>query len=86
MSNLSKSIFRRAEFCQKTSTYTKRLAKKVVKYILETDILNTGKRNRMTAAEIETLLKEVEEEVKKTKYFNKVVIDKKLIVRENMHK
>ena len=63
MSNLSKSIFRRAEFCQKTSTYTKRLAKKVVKYILETDILNTGKTNRMTAAEIETLLKEVEEEV-----------------------
>jgi hypothetical protein len=35
----------------------------VVKDILETDILNTGKTNRMTAAEIETLLKEVEEEV-----------------------
>ena len=83
---MSKSIFRRAEFCQKTRTYTKRVAKKVVKEVLETDILNTGKRNRMTAAEIETLLKEVEEEVKKkTKYFNKVVIDKILILREKKY-
>ena len=30
----------------------------------------------MTAAEIETLLKEVEEEVLEKKHFNKVVIDK----------
>ncbi|PSO93662.1 MAG: hypothetical protein BRC48_12190 [Cyanobacteria bacterium QS_9_48_30] len=46
-------------FVKKTRTYTKRVAKKVVKQVLETDILNTGKRNRMTPAEIETLLKEV---------------------------
>ena len=48
----------------------------MVKDILETNILDTRKKNRMTAPEIETLLKEVEEEVKKTKDFNKIVIDK----------
>ena len=54
----------------------------MVKDILETDILNTGKTNRMTAAEIETLLKEVEEEVLEKKHFNKVVIDKNTHFKE----
>lgn len=54
-------------FVKKRRTYSKRLAEKVVKEVLETDILNIGKRNRMTPAELETLLKEVEEEVSEEK-------------------
>jgi len=49
-------------FVKKRRTYTKRLATKVVKEVLETDIVNTAKRNGMTPAEIETLLKEAEED------------------------
>jgi hypothetical protein len=50
----------------------------VVKEVLETDTLNTGKTNHMTPAEIETLLKEIKEEIlgEKPKEFNKVGIDK----------
>jgi len=44
-------------FVQKRRTYTVRLAKKVVQEVLETDVLNTAKRNGMTPREIETLLK-----------------------------
>jgi transposase len=49
-------------FVKKRRTYTKRLAKKVIEEVLETDIVNAGKRNRMSPAEIETILKEVEED------------------------
>ena len=47
-------------FVKKRRTYTIRLAEKVVKQVLETDVVNAGKRNRMSAAEIETILKELE--------------------------
>jgi len=47
-------------FVKKRRTYTKRLAAKVVKELLETDILNTAQRNGLTPAEIETLLKEAD--------------------------
>ena len=47
-------------FVKKRRTYTKRLAQKVVQEVLETDVVNAGERNRMSPAEIETLLKEVE--------------------------
>lgn len=43
------------------------MAKKVVREVLETDVVNTGKRNRMSPTEIETLLKEVEEYLLKEK-------------------
>ncbi|WP_287279193.1 MULTISPECIES: hypothetical protein [unclassified Okeania] len=33
----------------------------------ETDVINTGKRNRMTPAEIETILKELGEDLLKEK-------------------
>lgn len=49
-------------FIKKRRTYTKRLAKKVIEEVLETDIVNTAKRNRITPAEIETILKEVAED------------------------
>ena len=48
---------------KKRRTYTKRLAEKVIQEVLETDVLNTGKRNRMSPWEIETILKELEEEL-----------------------
>jgi transposase len=54
-------------FVKKRRTYTKRLAEKVVQEVLDTDILNTAKRNRMTAAEIDTILKELEEDLLKEK-------------------
>lgn len=50
-------------FVKKRRTYTKRLAQKVVREVLETDVINTGKRNRMSPSEIETLLKELEEDL-----------------------
>ncbi len=50
-------------FVKKRRTYTKRLAEKVVKEVLETDVKNTGERNRMTSAEIETILKELEQDL-----------------------
>ena len=43
------------------------MAKKVVKEVLETDVVNAGKRNRMTPAEIETILKELEQDCLKEK-------------------
>ncbi|PSO49483.1 MAG: hypothetical protein BRC33_06765 [Cyanobacteria bacterium SW_9_44_58] len=72
-----KIFFEELSFLKKRRIYTKYLAEKVVKEVLETDILNTGKRNRMTPAEIETLLKEAEEEVlgEKTKSLKKLGID-----------
>ena len=47
-------------FVKKRRTYTRRLAEKVVKEVLETDVVNAGERNRMTPAEIDTILKELE--------------------------
>lgn len=52
---------------KKRRTYTRRLAEKVVKEVLETDVVNTGKRNRMSPAEIETILKELESDLLKEK-------------------
>lgn len=54
-------------FVKKRRTYTKRLAEKVVQEVLETDVVNAGKRNRMSPAEIETLLKEVEADLLREK-------------------
>jgi transposase len=48
---------------KKRRTYTKRLASKVISEVLETDVVNAGKRNGMTSAEIETLLKELAEDL-----------------------
>jgi len=54
-------------FVKTRRTYTKRLANKVIKEVLETDVENAAKRNRMTSSEIETLLKELEEDLLKEK-------------------
>jgi len=60
--NCRKVFSEELSFVKKRRTYTKRLANKVVKEVLETDIVNTAKRNGLTPAEIETLLKEAEED------------------------
>jgi transposase len=57
-------------FVKKRRTYSKRLAEKVLREALETDVINTAKRNRMTATEIETLLKEAEADLLKEKPLN----------------
>jgi transposase len=65
--NCHKVFSEELSFVKKRRTYTKRLAEKVVKEVLETDVLNTGKRNRMSPAEIETILKEHEVDLLKEK-------------------
>jgi transposase len=50
-------------FVKKRRTYTLRLGEKVISEVMETDIINTARRNRMTSREIETLLKEKEEDL-----------------------
>jgi transposase len=60
--NCRKVFSEQLELVKKRRTYTKRLAKKVIEEVLETDVRNTGKRNRMSSAEIETILKEAEED------------------------
>lgn len=62
-------------FVKKRRTYTVRLAEKVVKEVLESDILNTAKRNGMTTREIETLLKEKAEGKKTTDSMELSVMD-----------
>lgn len=58
--NCQKVFSEELSFVKKRRTYTKRLAQKVVEEVLATDVVNTGKRNRMSPAEIETILKEME--------------------------
>ena len=58
--NCRKVFSEELNFVKKRRTYTKRLAEKVVKEVLETDVVNAGERNRMTPAEINTILKELE--------------------------
>lgn len=54
-------------FVKKRRTYTLRLAEKVVREVLETNVESAARRNGVTAAEIETLLKELEEDLLKEK-------------------
>jgi transposase len=61
--NCNKVFTEELNFVKKRRTYTKRLAEKVIREVLETDVANTAKRNRMSPTEIETLLKEVEEDL-----------------------
>jgi transposase len=64
-------------FVKTRRTYTKRLANKVIKEVLETDVENAARRNRMTSSEIETILKELEADLlkEKPKQIKKLGID-----------
>ena len=64
-------------FVKKRRTYTIRLAQKVIKEVLEKNIESTARRNRMTPAEIETLLKEIEKDLdlKKSENIKRLGID-----------
>ncbi|MEA5566696.1 transposase family protein, partial [Anabaena sp. UHCC 0399] len=55
------------DFIKTRRTYTKRLAMKVIKEVLETNVESAAIRNRMTASEVETLLKEQEADLLKEK-------------------
>jgi len=68
--NCSKVFSEELHFVKKRRTYSKRLAEKVVREVLETDVVNTAERNRMTPTEIETLLREAEEDLLKEKPTN----------------
>jgi transposase len=48
------------DFIKVRRTYTKRLAMKVIKEVLETNVESAAIRNRMTTSEVETVLKELE--------------------------
>ncbi len=43
---------------KKTRTYTKRLAEKVVREVIESDLKNVAQRNGLSEKEVETILKE----------------------------
>ncbi|WP_341530323.1 transposase family protein [Nostoc sp. UHCC 0302] len=45
------------DFIKARRTYTKRLAMKVIKEVLETNVKSAAIRNRMTTSEVETVLK-----------------------------
>ena len=64
-------------FIKTKRSYTKRLAIKVMKEVLETNVENAARRNRMTSSEIETLLKEQEKDLlqEKPKSIKKLGID-----------
>ena len=61
--NCGKVFSEELNFVKKRRTYTIRLGEKVVKEVLESDILNTAKRNGITPREIETLLREKAEDL-----------------------
>ena len=46
------------DFVEKTRSYTKRLASKIVTEVIESDIKNVAERNGLTENEVETILKE----------------------------
>ncbi len=46
------------DFVEKTRTYTKRLAEKIVREVIESDIKNVAQRNGLSEKEVETILKE----------------------------
>lgn len=75
--NCGKVFSEELSFVKKRRTYTKRLAEKVAQEVLETNVVNAGKRNRMSPAEIETILKELEEDLlkEKPKNLNRLGID-----------
>ncbi|OUL23409.1 ISL3 family transposase [Nostoc sp. 106C] len=65
------------DFIKARRTYTKRLAMKVIKEVLETNVESAARRNRMTTSEVETLLKELEVDLlaEKPKKLKKLGID-----------
>jgi transposase-like protein len=54
-------------YVPKKRTYTERFRKKIVEEVLNSDIKNTGERNKVSEQEIETMLKDIGEELMKIK-------------------
>lgn len=73
-----KKVFsEKLSFIKTRRSYTKRLASKVVGEVLETNVENVARKNRMTVSEIETLLKEYEADLlsEKPRKLKKLGID-----------
>jgi len=73
-----KKVFsEKLSFIKTRRSYTKRLALKVVGEVLETNVENVTRKNRMTVSEIETLLKEYEADLlsEKPRKLKKLGID-----------
>ncbi len=71
------------DFVEKTRTYTKRLAEKVVREVIESDIKNVPKRNGLSEKEVETILKEKFSDLKteKPQGLKKLGIDEIALVK-----
>ncbi len=65
------------DFVEKTRTYTKRLAEKVIREVIESDLKNVAERNGLSEKEVETILKEKFSDLKteKPKGLKKLGID-----------
>lgn len=55
------------DYIKKKRTYTERLKKKIVEEVLTSDLKNVAKRNGVSEQEIETMLKDIGEELKEEK-------------------
>lgn len=71
------------EFLKKKRTYTERFKRKIIAEVIESDIKNVGRRNDVSEQEIETMLKDVGEELKAKKPNNlkKLGIDEIAVVK-----
>ncbi|MDJ0718830.1 MAG: helix-turn-helix domain-containing protein [Prochloraceae cyanobacterium] len=65
-------------YVEKTRSYTKRLASKIVTEVIESDIKNVAERNGLSETEVETILKEQFSDLK----LNKPIGLKKLGIDE----
>jgi transposase len=71
------------EYVNKKRTYTERFRKKIIEEVLNSDIKSVGKRNGVSEQEIETMLKDIGEELieKKPQNLKKLGIDEIAVVK-----
>ncbi len=71
------------EFVRKRRRYTKRFVEKIIEEVLSSDIQNVGARNNVSEQEIETMLKDLGQELFKEKpiNLNKLGIDEIAVVK-----
>ncbi|MDJ0719013.1 MAG: ISL3 family transposase [Prochloraceae cyanobacterium] len=82
-SHCSKKFSEDLEFVRERRKYTKRFVRKIIEEVLNSDILNVAKRNDISEQEIETMLKDLGEELVKQKptNLNKLGIDEIAVVK-----
>ena len=82
-SHCQKKFTEELKFVRKRRRYTKRFVKKIIKEVLNSDIQNVAKRNDVSEQEIETMLKDLGQELVKEKPINlkKLGIDEIAVVK-----